>query len=383
MEVAISIIIGIAVLSFLVFIHELGHFLAAKFFGVKVEEFGFGFPIPGKIWSIKRGETVYSINWLPAGGFVRLYGEDSGAHAQDPRSFSGKSVWIRIFIAAAGVLMNLALGVILFTILVAMSGFKVDFNLQIPNKFPLGQQTNYVVITDVEKNSPADKGGVKFADKVLTVDSLAVLSVEDLQKYVVAHRGKEITLQMENIKDGSKHTVIATPRVNPKPSEGSLGVSLSQGSTVAYDRNLVEKVFSGVLHSGNMLQYQWVGMKTFFTQSVKERSVAPLARQASGPVGIVAILGTLVQNAGVEAFKVVLNLIAYISLILGVANILPIPAMDGGRLLFFYIEAIRGKKVSAKVENAVHSIGFGVLIILFLLITFNDVVKIFTGRLFG
>src|SRR3990170_3061224 len=107
MDLIIPVLIGIAVLSFLVFVHEAGHFIAAKLFGVKVEEFGFGFPFPGKIWSFRRGETTYSINWLPAGGFVRLYGEESGANEQDPRSFSSQSVWKRIVIAGAGVVINI------------------------------------------------------------------------------------------------------------------------------------------------------------------------------------------------------------------------------------------------------------------------------------
>src|SRR3989304_2100683 len=381
MDLIIPVLIGIAVLSFLVFVHEAGHFLAAKLFGVKVEEFGFGFPFPGKIWSVKKGETTYSINWLPAGGFVKLYGEESGS-ARGPRAFTSKPVGVRIIIAAAGVIVNIALAVILFTILLGASRFKADFDLQIPNQFPFGKQTNYVLITGVEEGSPAQMAGLKFGDKILSHDGQRVNFVEDLQDLVEVNKGKPLSLLVENIKEDNQLRVVnAVPRIDPPEGQGALGLGLAQGATVAYE-SFAERLFSGVLHSGNMLQYQWVGMKTIFGKAFEQGSLEPIASQSSGPVGIVAVLGVIVQNAGTESVRILLTLTAFISLVLGVVNILPIPAMDGGRLFFFALEAVRGKKVSPKVENLVHSIGFVVLIFLFLLITFNDVVKIFTGRIF-
>lgn len=377
-----SIIIGILVLSFLIFIHEAGHFIAAKLFGVKVEEFGFGFPIPGKIWSFKKGETTYSINWLPAGGFVRLYGEESGANENDPRSFSGKSVWKRIIIAGAGVVINISLGIILFTGILAFTGFKQDFNLRIPNQFVFGQQTNYGLITFVEKSSPAGEVGLRVGDKIIEVDGQSLSDADQLRSYIKSQSGSEIDLIVQNLGQTSLREVSVTPRKNPPPNQGSLGVGLEQGATLSYN-SLPEKIFSGVLHSVNMLQYQWVGMKSLFSQSVQEGSVQPITSQSTGPVGIVAIFSLILQGGGIEALKSVMLLTAMISLLLGVFNLLPLPATDGGRLFFFYIEALRGKKVNPKVENMIHMVGFIVLIFLVVLISANDIYKIINGKIFG
>lgn len=377
-----SIIIGIAVLGFLIFIHEAGHFIAAKRAGVKVEEFGFGFPFPGKIWSFKKGETTYSINWLLAGGFVRLYGEDSGAHSDDPRSFSGKSVWVRIAIAAAGVVINILFAFLLFTILLASMGFKQDFPLRVPNKFPFGTQTNYGLITFIDKDSPASVAGLKFGDKIITVDGRSLSDAGVIRTYIKEKAGNQVELVVQNTSESKSRVIDVTPRKNPPLNQGSLGVGLEQGATIAYN-SLPEKIFVGVLHSGNMLEYQWVGMKSLFAQSVKEGSVQPIASQSSGPIGIVAIFGLVLQGGGWSALQGLLMLTAIISLLLGFFNLLPIPAVDGGRLFFFYIEAIRGKKVNANIENRVHTVGFIVLLFLFVIIAFNDIYKLVTGRLFG
>ncbi len=377
-----SIIIGILVLSILIFVHEAGHFIAAKLFGVKVEEFGFGFPIPGKIWSFKKGETTYSINWLPAGGFVRLYGEESGANENDPRSFSAQKVWKRIIIAGAGVIINILLGITIFTIMLASMGFKQDFNLQIPNKFPFGTQTNYGLITFVEDSSPAKDAGLKVGDKILKIDGQSISDSNVLRNYVKDHAGTQIDLIVQNLNDTTTREIKVTPRKNPPKDQGALGVGLEQGSTISYN-SIPEKIFSGVLHSANMLQYQWTGMSNLFSQSVKEGSVTPITKNASGPIGLVAIFSVILQGGGVEALKSLMLLTAMISLLLGIFNLLPIPAADGGRLFFFYIEAIFGKKVPARIENRIHMVGFIVLLVLFVLIAFNDVVKIATGHLFG
>lgn len=377
-----SIIIGILVLSILIFVHEAGHFFAAKLFGVKVEEFGFGFPIPGKIWSIKKGETTYSINWLPAGGFVRLYGEESGANANDPRSFSAQNVWKRIIIAGAGVIINILLAIFIFTVLLASMGFKQDFNLRIPNQFPFGHQTYYGLVTYVADNSPAKDVGLKRGDKILKIDDQEITDSEKLRTYIKNHAGSEIDIIVQNINDDSSRDISVTPRKDPPKDQGALGVALEQGSTLAYE-SFGEKVFSGVLHSANMLQYQWNGMTSLFSQSVKEKSVEPIAQNSSGPIGIIAIFSLVLQGGGIEALRGLLLLTAMISLLLGIFNLLPIPAADGGRLFFFYIEAIIGKKVPAKIENRIHAVGFIILIFLFVVIAFNDIVKIFTGRLFG
>src|SRR3989344_6242903 len=164
-----AIIIGILLLGILVFAHEAGHFLAAKFFGVRVEEFGFGFP--PRIWGKKSGETIYSINAIPAGGFVRLLGED-GEAVGNPRSFASKGPWVRSMIIVSGVIVNLLVAFVLFTALLSFGGFRSDIPLNIPTtgeslglSFPFGKQTNGVMISFVSAGSPAQKTGLQGLDQ--------------------------------------------------------------------------------------------------------------------------------------------------------------------------------------------------------------------------
>lgn len=376
-----SLLIGLAVISFLVLIHEAGHFFAARAFGVKVQEFGIGFPFLGRIFKFKRKGVTYSVNWLLFGGFVQLYGEEAGS-GKGPESFSSKNVWVRFTIAIAGILVNIALAILLFTILLATSGFKVDFQSPVENKFPFGRETTFILIGDVTKNSPAERGGLKFGDKILSIDGNSVTSLKAVQNYVQENKGVPITLSVQNINENISREAVVIPRLNPPAGEGALGIGLDEGQTLAYETP-IEKTFVGVLHSVNMIDFQLAGLQSFLSESVKEKSIEPIASQASGPVRIVAVLGVLVQNSGDQVVKVILTFTALISLMLGIGNLLPIPALDGGRLFFFLIEGITGRKVKPKIENLIHSVGFAVLLFLMVLIVFNDVYRIFTGQLFG
>lgn len=378
----LTAVIGISVLSFLILIHEFGHFLAARYFGVKVKEFGIGFPFLGRIFTFKRGETLYSINWLFLGGFVSLYGEES-LDEKGPHSFSSQSVWKRIIIAGAGVVVNILFAVLVFTILLASSGFKTDYQSPFENKLPFGKQEPYVLIVGVDENSPAKEAGLKFLDRVLKVNGKEISDVSQLQTLVKENVGNELSLTVENLREENKNREIkVTPRVNPPPGEGALGIGLDEGTRLTYE-SLPEKIFVGFLHSANMVELQFAGLKKFIGESFEKRSVEPVASKASGPIGVVAVLGILVQNSGSEALKVLATLTALISLLLGIGNLLPLPAVDGGRLFFYYIEALTGKRVSPRVENAIHAIGFFVLIFLLILITINDISKLVHGNIFG
>lgn len=381
MSFFLSILVGLGVLGFLVLIHEAGHFFAARAFGVKVLEFGIGFPFLGRIFKFKRKGTVYSINWLLFGGFVQLYGEEAGS-AKGPDSFSSKNVWVRFFIASAGILVNILLAVILFTILLVSSNFKVDFQSPIDNHFPFGTETQSVLIGAVAEGSPAEKGGLQFGDKIESIDGQEFSDVSAVQEYVGKHKGDPLKFTVSNINEEENRQVTVIPRVNPPEGQGALGIGLDEVQTLSYNKPL-ERVFVGVLHSINMVDFQLAGLTSFLEKSVEERSIEPIASQASGPVRIVAVLGVLVQNSGAEVVKVVLTFTALISLLLGIGNLLPIPALDGGRLFFFLIEGLTGKKVKPKIENLIHSIGFAVLLMLVVLITANDIFRIFRGQLFG
>jgi len=378
----ITALIGLAVLSFLILIHEAGHFFTARLFKVKVLEFGIGFPFLGRIFSVKKGDTVYSLNWLFFGGFVQLYGEEAGGESLGKHSFSAQSVWKRIIIASAGVIVNIIFAVVIFTFLMASSNFKLDMSTPFAVNFPFGKQTEYVLVTDVEKGSPADESGIKFLDKILFANGERITSDTELRKFIKSHAGEEIALTVQNVKETAQRKVLVTPRVNPPEGKGALGVGLGEGLELKYD-SLIDKIFVGVFHSVNLVYLQGVGLKEFIGQSFQQRSIEPIASKASGPVGVIAVLGILIQESGDQVFTTLLTLTALISLILGIANLLPIPALDGGRLVFFYIEALTGRKVSPKIENMIHGIGFVILLGLLVLISFNDLFKLFNGRLFG
>jgi regulator of sigma E protease len=368
----ISIVIFAFILGLLVFIHELGHFLAAKRAGIKVEEFGFGLPPKIKGW--KRGETEYTINWLPMGGFVRLLGEDSEENSKDPRSFANKPPSVKALVILAGVLMNLALAVVIYTFILGFNSWKADFNLIIDQKFPFGTQQNSVFIAGIEPESPAETSGLEFADKVLTINSEPIDSREELRSLVDANKGKTLAVEVENLNTKERETLSMTPRENPPPGSGALGVSLGEVATVSY-LSFPERVLSGVLHSLNVTTYSFAVTSELVKASVETGDIAPVAQGVSGPVGILGVVNALVGSEG--GLVKVIELLPLISLSLAIFNVLPIPALDGGRLFFVLIELVTRRKVSPKVERWVHSVGLMVLIGLFLLITYSDILKIF------
>ena len=376
----LAIIIGIFLLGILVFVHEAGHFFTAKFFKVKVEEFGFGFP--PRLWGKKRGETIYSINAIPAGGFVRLFGED-GEERGDPRSFAAKGPWVRATIIAAGVMVNLVVAFLLFSILLAVNNFRSDIPTDLPfsgktleTSFPFGQQTNGVLIEYVLPVSTAEKAGIKSLDEVVTADGQTFNSIGAFQEFIQVNKGNAVNFEVYNILDRSSRSVVAVPRENPPEGEGALGVYLSNVATIRYE-SLPDKILVGPAHSVNMLYFQAQALGSLFSRAIEERSAEPVARTVSGPVGIVAMLGAFIGKTGTSGIFALLETIALLSLILAVMNLLPIPALDGGRFFFTIFEGVTHRKVSQNVEHWVHTVGFTVLIVLFLLITYNDVVKIF------
>ena len=374
MVVILAILIGILILLFLVFIHEFGHFAMAKFFKIKVEEFGFGFP--PRAWGKKIGETIYSINWIPAGGFVRLLGEEE--EVEDPRSFSKKPPLIRSSVVAAGVVINFLLAVFLFYLILGFSGFKFEFDqTTVKNKFIFGKQENFTVITLVSGNSPAQVAGIKVGDKVISGNDIRIESLDEFKSFIDSNLGHEISLLVQNIEERQPRTVKVIPRVDPPEGEGPLGVGLGFDiAQVSYEKP-ADIVFSGFMHAANNLQFQTVAIKSLISKSVAEKTAQPLRENVAGPVGIVALIARFVGIGGFAAFGALLSLTALISLILAVVNILPIPALDGGRFFFILIEGITGQRVNPKVERVIHGTAFLILLALVILVAFNDILNIF------
>lgn len=354
----ITIIIFILTLLVLVIIHEFGHFLLAKRFGILVKEFGFG--IPPRAWGKKIGETIYSINWLPFGGFVKLLGEEDSKEGPPGRNFANKNVWQRIIVVASGVTMNLFLAWVLFYIVIAAQNFRVVSPSIEPG----------VYIAKVEENFPAKAAGIKAGDKLLSVDGKAV-SDFDQARSLIKEKESAISLRLQDSK-GVREVVLTAKEVM---GERLIGVVFSPFLIKEY-KGATEKIFSGITYSFDLIGLTFVGLGKTINQLVAGQ-LHEVSQSVSGPVGIAAISNEILSS-GWQAAIPYLWFVGIISLTLAIFNIFPIPALDGGRLLFLLIEAVTRKKVKAEIENLIHQVGFAILITLALLITYSDIRKFFT-----
>lgn len=381
----VGIIAVIIFLSILVLIHELGHFLVAKKFGLWVEEFGFG--LPPRIWKKKIGETIYSINALPFGGFVKIYGEDregkaevadnkqkdvgvevisiqtektaivdseqvliesfqeSSVYYRHPsaskdRSFSSLPISKRSLIIFAGVLMNFLLGWLLISVI---------FSIGIPQA---------ILITKVEPNSPAAEIGLQAGDKILSAGA------DNFIKFIDEHRGQEIVIKIE--RNGEIKEFKTVPRINPPSSEGALGIALMESGLAK--KNLLASVWEGLKTSIGIVQAVFAVIFNLIAKIFVGRANL---EQIAGPIGIVKIT----SQAGSLGFIYLLQLLALISLNLVVINIFPFPALDGGRLLFLLIEKIKGSPLPIKFEKYANAVGMTFLLFLMLVITINDIIR--------
>ncbi|OGH19408.1 MAG: hypothetical protein A3F31_03400 [Candidatus Levybacteria bacterium RIFCSPHIGHO2_12_FULL_38_12] len=405
----LTALLFLLILSVLVLIHELGHFLVAKKLGIKVEEFGFGFP--PKAFSIKKGETEYSINWLPIGGFVKLYGEDeAGAgrlrlpvssskykvsgkkkkilntqysipNTDVRRAFYARSAPQKLAVVVAGVIMNAVLAAVIFYVFLFISNFKTEIPLLGDYTFLGVIQTNKteLVVSSVSKNSPAQKAGLAPLSKIKKINEIQVTDLKQFVAIVNKNKGKEITIVFEDIKTQKETREALVPRVNPPKGEGAMGIGFFGAITAVLDyKTPGQKLLSGIVHPINLMGYNFQILKRLIAVSLQRKTVAPVSEGVAGPVGIYSLVGTIVQIPDVkERILGVLNLAGVLSMSLAVFNILPIPALDGGRLFFIAIEGITGKKVNQRIEGFIHQIGMIVLLTLILLITFKDVSKLF------
>lgn len=357
----LSVIIFILTLLVLVVIHELGHFLVAKKFGIKVEEFGFG--IPPRIWGKKIGETLFSLNALPLGGFVRLLGEDSTDKSilKDPRSFAAQKPWKRILVVVAGVVMNLVLAWIIFYSVIIYQNFRIIYPTAEPGAF----------VGYLQDNFPAKEAGIKPGDKVSRVDGKEVKSIDEARNLIKAKNGQSVTLTISDI-DGDNNKEIA---VTPKKTETGdylIGVGFSPLAIKQYETT-TEKLFSGITYSWDLTRATFAGLGKL-GQDIGSGNVKKASESVSGPVGL-AVMSNDILSEGPKAAPFYLWFVGVISLTLSIFNVLPIPALDGGRLLFLVIEAITGKKVREDVEAMIHQVGFIILLGLAFLITYSDISK--------
>jgi len=379
----ISILIFIAILSILVLIHEFGHFYTAKKFGVWVEEFGWG--IPPRAWGKKFGDTLYSINWLPFGGFVKLYGEDTTEHTAltNPKSFMSKPVWARSVIVLAGIFMNLVLGVTLYYILLSTNNFQSEPLMMLKEyKFKFGDTQSRQVVTNLAKDFPAEKAGVIPGDLVLRFKESSaqnwvnITQSSQLINILKDKEGISVDVDFKNVTTGETKIVTLTPQFDEKLGRSLIGVGLGDSVILTYQKPN-QKLFAGFMHSYNVIDYTFSIFGDLIQSSVKQKSFKPLGSSVSGPVGIYSVVDQIVETSGAKVFRNLADITALLSLSLAIMNILPLPALDGGRFIFFAWEGITKKPVSQKIESTIHQVGFLILIGLLILITFKDVWGLF------
>lgn len=349
--IALTIVIFIAMLAVLILSHEFGHFIVAKRSDVKVEEFGIGFP--PKLASIKRGETVYSLNLIPLGGFVKLLGEEDPT---EPRSFASKSIGTRALILATGSLMNLVLPIILFS-----TAFMIPQNV-------LMEQ---VQVQQVASDSPAAEAGIAQGDIILAINGHNINNRGDLDYYVQLSLGSETTLLLNKAANGEQEVTLV-PRWTPPEDEGALGIEVT---AVEGSKQIVRQSYSPWTATALGTQ-RCVEILILFRNTIRSWIIGATTPQVAGPVGIYQMTRQ-VAEAGLIPLIV---FTALISLNLGIINLLPLPALDGGRLVFLLVElARRGKRVSTRVEHLVNTIGFAVLILIMCVVTYFDIARIIGG----
>jgi len=349
----VTLFLGLAsffvILAVLILVHELGHFTMAKLFRVRVNEFGLGFPPRLKSW--RRGGTVYSLNAIPLGGFVKMLGENG--EDLEPDSFGAKPQWQRLIVLCAGPCMNLLLAV--FIAFVA---------------FSVGSPRGLTIITSVSPRSPAAAAGLQVNDRIVAVNGHAVKYLSDLQtvidRDVSNHPGEWVSIRVH--RGATTLNTQLIPRVHPPKDQGPMGIVLSRTVTISYPP--VVALRRSLQEVGTM-----IGSIPLLIQSLSQHNGASL----SGPIGIAHVTTDAVHAEPTNGIGSIFQLMAILSAGLGVLNLLPFPALDGGRLVFVLISWIRRRNLSPEIEGIVHLAGMAVLLMLIMVISYNDLIKWITG----
>lgn len=342
-----SIVLALIIFSLIILIHELGHFLLAKRGGIVVEEFSLG--MGPRLISTVKGDTRYSLKLLPFGGSCMMLGEDENIETEG--SFASKSVWTRISVIAAGPIFNFILAFLLSLFIVGSIGI------------------DRPVVQSVTEGSPAEAAGIQAGDKIVKMNSRNIHLSREVSNYVTFHQGERVTVEYEH--EGVRNTATMDPvemeggrKVFGITVNASLREDTNSWETIKYSAYEVKYWIQTTLDSLGMLIRGQVGLNDM-----------------AGPVGVVTIIGdTYEQSASSGGFYVWLNMLNISILLtanLGVMNLLPLPALDGGRLVFLVLEAIRRKRIDPDKEGMVHFVGLMLLMVLMVIVMFNDVRKLF------
>lgn len=359
-----SLFIFILLLVALIVVHEFGHFSVAKLFGIKVEEFGIGFP--PRLLSKKVGETVYSLNLLFFGGFVRIFGEDKGQAGSDPRSFANKSKWIQAAVIVAGIFCNL-----LFAWLILSMGYMVGLPTSVEH-IGIGTVANpKAMIVGVLPGSPAEKAKMQAGDTITSIatghdTALAPDTAQAAQDFIQLHQDESLVITTR-AEGGKEDNFVVKAEEGLVEGKKAVGIQLDDVGLLRLPVHLA--LYEGALLTWNMTEQTAVGLITFFGQIA--RGVADF-NTVAGPIGIASVGSKAVSNG----FSAAVSLVALISINLALINVLPIPGLDGGRLFVIALEGISRKKVSDKWMTYLSFAGFGLLILLMLVVSYHDILRL-------
>lgn len=362
-----EILIFILVIVALIVVHEFGHFVAAKLSGMRVDEFGLGYP-PRALVIAKKGETEYTLNWLPFGGFVKIFGEDDGGE-KDPRSFSARPRILQAIVLVAGVAMNLLFAYVLITGALLTGTPRALSDDEIASA-----KDATLIVANVLPDSPAARAGLTPGDTILAAEdghyAFSGVDPEEFTEFVGNGRGNTtIALTVEHA-SGEKETVFARPErgvISTDPSRAALGVEVAPVGVVPVSLGTAIAEGAELTWGATVLTAQglWHFFYGIFTLTADFSQVA-------GPVGIAGVVG----SASAQGVGYLFSIMAIISINLAIINLIPIPALDGGRLLFVIIESIIRRPINPTVARTLNTVSFVFLILLMVVVTTHDIFRI-------
>ncbi|MEK7501376.1 MAG: RIP metalloprotease RseP [Patescibacteria group bacterium] len=361
-----TVIIFLIVLAVLIFVHELGHFLAAKLFGIRVDAFAVGFG--PKIISWKRGETVYSLRLIPFGGYVKIFGENpdtaSISGPDSKRSIANKPRWQQAIVLVAGITFNFIFAWLLYiTIFTAGVTATTDGFEQYANQFT----NSRIMITQILPGSPADKADIRVGDIISSIGNVnGNDTVENIQQFINSKGGN--TIGMRLIRNNESKNIDVIPVQGIVENKYAIGIAMQNVADLKLP--FFTAIYEGLHYTIIMIKDTAVGLFSFFSNIFQ--GTANFA-DVAGPIGIAGIIG----NAAELGFTYLMMITAIISINLGIINLIPFPALDGGRILFVAIEGIIRRRIPEKFFNIVNTVGFTLLMALMVLVTYKDIVKLF------
>lgn len=363
-----SILIFIIILVVLILVHEFGHFITAKWMKMRVDEFGVGFPPKAWGYKPKESETEYTFNWLPFGGFVKIFGEDPDNEEAltDERSFVNRPKWAQALVIFAGVAFN-----VLFAWILISVGFMSGLPTPVSSA-PEGQQVEnaQLVITAVQGNSPAEESGLRAGDAIVALttsdEALQDPTPEAVSSFITDNSSKEIEVSYK--RGDARDTTLVQPTEGILDDRVAIGITMDMIGVLSLPPHLA--AWEGAKTTAFLTKATAVGFYDLIANSI--RGSGPGLGAVAGPVGIVGLVG----DASDFGFIYLLGFTAFISINLAIINLIPFPALDGGRLLFLGIETIKRSRIKPAVANTANAIGFIILIGLMIAVTYNDIMRI-------